>query len=228
MRYKAIFFDRDGTLTRNDPGWERFRDEKLSEWAGQPFTFSQEIFDRFFQQVWHGGYKFVPYRNVEQELLFFTQWYRDLFIELGITQNISERIEILVDHLWYLKKELFPETLKVLEYFQTHNYRLGVISDCPPSLELTLKTVNIHQYFTSFTASSLVGAGKPDPRIFQAAMEAQGVTASESLYVDDFSLEADGARGQGFTAFWIDRTGRNKGEWIIRNLSEIVDFVESL
>lgn len=131
-------------------------------------------------------------------------------------------------HLWYLKKELYYETIDVLEYFKSHGYKMGVISDSPPSLELTLKNAHIHHYFTSFTASSLVGASKPDPIIFNAALNAQGVTADESIYVDDFDVEADGAREQGFTSFLIDRTAKNKNQWTINNFKEIIDFVEAL
>jgi HAD superfamily hydrolase (TIGR01549 family) len=228
MKYKAIFFDRDGTLTRNAPDWERLRNEKISEWSGQPLVFSQELFDRIFQKVFKGGYSYVPYKNVEQELQFFTQWYKELFAELGITQNVSERVDYLMQHLWYLKKELHSETIEVLEYFKSKGYKMGVISDSPPSLEMTLKNANIHHYFTSFTASSLVGAGKPDPKIFNAALNSQRVTAAESIYVDDYDIEADGARAQGFTSFLIDRAAENKSEWTINNLKEIIDFVERL
>lgn len=226
MKYKAIFFDRDGTLTMNDPGWEQLRNEMLNKWSGQPFVFTQELFDRIFQKVMKGGYSFVPYKNVEQELQFFTQWYKELFLELKITENISERVDYLMQRLWYIKKVLYPETIEVLEYFKSKGYKMGVISDSPPSLEMTLKNINIHHYFTSFTASSLVGAGKPDSKIFNAALNSQGVTAYESIYVDDYDIEADGAREQGFTTFLIDRTGKNKGKWTINSLKEIIDFVE--
>jgi hypothetical protein len=33
MKYRAIFFDRDGTLTMNDRGWEHLRDEKLIDFT---------------------------------------------------------------------------------------------------------------------------------------------------------------------------------------------------
>ncbi len=227
MRYRAIFFDRDGTLTMNDRSWTQLRDQRLSEWSGRPFVFSQELFERHFYRVRHGGFPFAPYKNVEQELLFFAQWYRSLFAEMGITEKVEDRVDTLMQHLWYLKKELYPETIEVLEYFHSRGYKMGVISDCPPSLELTLQTAGIHQYFTSFTASSLVGAGKPDPIIFNAALSAQGVTARESLYVDDYDVEADGARAQGFTSLLIDRTGTVKREWTISSLREIVEFVEN-
>jgi HAD superfamily hydrolase (TIGR01509 family) len=228
MIYKAIFFDRDGTLTDNHPEGERLRDECLSEWSGKTFVYSYELFEKHFRKVMSGGYDFVPYKNVEQELEFFAQWYRSLFDEIGITEKVEERIDFLVEHLWYLKKKLYPETIEVLEYFKSKGFKMGVISDCTPSLEYTLKNCGIHKYFSSFTASSLVGAGKPDPKIFYAALKEQGVSATESLYVDDTKNEADGARELGFTSFWLDRSKVNKDKWTAHSLYDLVDFVERL
>jgi HAD superfamily hydrolase (TIGR01509 family) len=102
-----------------------------------------------------------------------------------------------------------------------------VISDTSPSLQLTLEAVGLAKYFTSFTASSLVGAQKPSPVIFNAALRTQNVTALESLYVDDYDVEADGAREQGFTSFLIDRDNQHTGKWVIRSLREMVEFVQS-
>jgi putative hydrolase of the HAD superfamily len=105
---------------------------------------------------------------------------------------------------------------------------MGVISDCPPSLEFTLKNVGIHHYFTSFSASSLDGAGKPSPIIFSDALSKQGVTAKECIFVDDTKNEADGAREQGFTSFYLDRTGESKDMWTINSLNDLIDYVENL
>lgn len=226
MKFKAIFFDRDGTLTFNDPEWEELRKNKLEEWSGKPFDTSYEFFMKIFQKVMSGGFHFAPYKSIEQEMLFFRQWFLFAFEDIGITEKVQERADFLTEHLWYLKKQLWPETIEVLEYFKGKGYKMGVISDSPPSLELTLQNCGIHKYFTSFTASSLVEAGKPNPIIFNAALKAQGVFAEESLYVDDYYVEADGAREQRFTSFLIDRSGENQSEWTITNLKQIIDFVE--
>lgn len=226
MKYKAIFFDRDGTITQNDPEWENLRKNKIEEWSGKQFDDSYDFFMRIYHKVMSGGFSFAPYKTVEQEMQFFNQWFIYLFNEIGITEKIQERADFLTEHLWYLKKQLFPETIEVLEYFKDRGYKMGVISDSPPSLELTLVNCGIHHYFSSFTASSLVGAGKPDPIIFKAALNAQGVCAKESIYVDDYIIEADGAREQGFTSFLIDRAGMNENDWTITNLKQIIDFVE--
>lgn len=227
MKYKAIFFDRDGTLVRGDPEWTRFRNQCLEQWSGREFDSSYDYFMRMFEKVRTGDFPFAPYKTVEQELDFFRQWYLYVFEDMGITEKTGERADMLVEKLWYLKKHPYPETVDVLEYFKGKGYRMGVISDCPPSLEMTLQNCGLHGYFTSFTASSLVGAGKPDPAIFNAALEAQGVAAEESLYVDDHPPEADGARELGFTSFLIDR-GQSQPDsaWTIRNLRELVNFVE--
>ncbi len=75
-------------------------------------------------------------------------------------------------------------------------------------------------------ASSLAGAGKPSPIIFNDALNAVGVTAEESIYVDDYKPEADGAREQGFTSFLIDRTNQSNGKRVIYTLRELIKFVQ--
>ena len=226
-RYKAVFFDRDGTLVRGDPEWTRFRDEHLEQWSGRKFDSSYDYFMKFFEKVERGGFPFAPYKTVDQEMDFFRQWYLYVFEDMGITEKTAERADMLVEKLWYLKKHPYPETVEVLEYFRGKGYKMGVISDSTPSLEMTLEACGLHRYFTSFTASSLVGAEKPDPAIFRAALEAQGVAAEESIYVDDYPPEAEGARKLGFASFLLDRQGIHPEDpFTISNLRGLVNFVE--
>lgn len=153
--------------------------------------------------------------------------FKHLLVEESVVEDIEERAETLFNELWCNgDRKLFSETIEVLEYFKRNGYKIGVISDTSPSLEFTLQQLGIAKYFTSFTASSLVGAGKPSPIIFNAALSAQGVTAEESLYVDDYKPEADGARQQGFTSFLIDRNQRYNDEWTINDLRQLIEYVE--
>ena len=231
MKYKAIFFDRDGTLTYNNPKKESYRDETISSWSGKPFVFSYEKMMKLFLLASEG--RSPLYKNLEDERSFFRRYYRWMLREEGVTENLEKRAETLFSALWCNNDRLlFPEVIDVLEYFHAGGYKLGVISDSSPSLEYTLQQLGIAKYFTSFTASSLVGAGKPSPVIFNAALNFQGVTARESLYIDDCRIEADGAREQGFTSFLIDRscgettTAAADDRWTIHNLTQLVEFVQ--
>ncbi|MGN0566994.1 MAG: HAD family hydrolase [Acutalibacteraceae bacterium] len=226
MKYKAIFFDRDGTLTYFDKNKEKWRDNIITEWSGKPFELPYEKIMKLFNMASDG--KKPWYKTLDDERdFFFKRYYKFLLIEEGVVEFVEERAEILFNELWCNgDRKLFPETIEVLEYFKNKGYKMGVISDTSPSLEFTLQQLGIAKYFTSFTASSLVGAGKPSPIIFNAALTAQGVTAEESIYVDDYKPEADGARLQGFTSFLIERSGNSDSKWRITNLIQLIEFVE--
>jgi putative hydrolase of the HAD superfamily len=224
-KYRAIFFDRDGTLTYFNPEKEAWCNEIIASWSGRPFDLPYDKMMKLFLLSAEGRKPW--YKNLNDERAFFRRFYRNLLTGEGVAESLEERAGLLLSELWCNHDRLlFPETLEVLEYFHSKGYRMGVISDTSPSLEYSLQQLGISKYFTSFTASSLVGAGKPSPIIFNAALNAQGVTAADSLYVDDYKPEADGAREQGFTSFLIDRSGKSKDKWTITNLKQLIESVE--
>ena len=227
MKYKAIFFDRDGTLTYYVQEKVNWRDRIIEEWSGKPFELPYEKMIMLFNKAKETRpYK---YKNLEDEKEFFQRYYKYLLIEEGVTEKVEARAKLLFDELWCNgDRTLYPETIEVLEYFKNKGFKIGVISDTSPSLQHSLEQLGIAKYFDSFIASSLVGAGKPSPIIFNAALDSVGVKVEESLYVDDYKPEADGAREQGFTSFLIDRNLKEKKEWEISSLKEIIDFVEML
>ena len=61
---------------------------------------------------------------------------------------------------------------------------------------------------------------------YNAALRSLNIEAAESIYVDDYDIEAQGARDLGFTSFHIDRSRDKKNEWMIQSLKEIIDYVE--
>ena len=85
--------------------------------------------------------------------------------------------------------------------------------------------MGLADYFSCFVCSDQVGVMKPEPLIYQTALLQLGVSAGESLYVDDYDVEADGARALGFTAFHICRDSEPKRDWDISSLTEMIDFL---
>lgn len=226
MKFKAIFFDRDNTLTYFNQEKVRWQNETVASWSGKPLELPYEKMMELFSQASEGRTPW--YRNLEDEREFFRRYYKYLLLGEGVTEDVDERAGLLFRELWCNNdRVLFPETVEVLAYFHKRGYRMGVISDTSPSLQYTLEQLGVAKYFSSFTASSLVGAGKPSPIIYNAALASLGVTAEESIYVDDYPPEADGARELGFTSFLIDRKGQYGGKWAIASLTELIRFVES-
>ena len=79
-------------------------------------------------------------------------------------------------------------------------------------------------------SSCLVGAEKPDPRIFQVALEKAGTRPEETMHVgDQYYADVTGARGVGIVPVLIDRldTFPDQNDCIrVRGLDEVVRYVD--
>ena len=83
-------------------------------------------------------------------------------------------------------------------------YRLGIVSNFYGNLEAVCDDCGVRELFGTIIDSACVGAEKPDPRIFGAALDALGVGPAEAVFVGD-SLPRDmaGARGVGMPHVWL-------------------------
>lgn len=93
---------------------------------------------------------------------------------------------------------LFPNTIDVLEYLAP-KYNLHIITNGFQEIQAKkLKGSNIDKYFDQVINSEMAGVKKPNPYIFELALEKANVTAKNSLMVGD-NLEADimGAKSVG-------------------------------
>jgi putative hydrolase of the HAD superfamily len=227
--YRAIFLDRDGVLCRNSVEKAIERDRAIGDIIGRiDFNMTPEMDSRVFWRVMEQpGIR--PVNTLAREEAFWRKWYQLILEDCGVGQNSEMLARRLHERFSpHEMMELYPETDKVLKALKVEGYRLGVISDTFPSLKASLEALGIACYFGSFTASSLVGAGKPDPRIFAAATRSLDVKPQDCILVDDHRKEADGAREQGFTAFRPNRERQQADfdSWTLGNLEHLLDFLK--
>ena len=95
----------------------------------------------------------------------------------------------------------YPDTAAVLDGLRGHGLKTAVVSNIAFDLRPAFTSVgDVDEFVLSFE----VGAVKPDPAIFQAALDRLGVTAEHALMVGD-SDEADGgARALGCAFALVD------------------------
>jgi len=74
-----------------------------------------------------------------------------------------------------------------------------------------MKASNLKQYFTTITNSEMVGVKKPNPKIFNFALDLANARAENSIMIGD-NLEADiqGAINVGIDAIHFDYSNTNK------------------
>jgi putative hydrolase of the HAD superfamily len=102
----------------------------------------------------------------------------------------------------------FPDAAPALADLRGLGVRLVCVSNWDISLSSVLDRVGLAGDLDGVVTSAAVGARKPDPRIFEAALELAGYAAGEALHVGDTPEEdIDGARAAGVRALLIDRDG---------------------
>jgi putative hydrolase of the HAD superfamily len=101
-------------------------------------------------------------------------------------------------HLWCSVQE---HTRDALSRLRTAGLRLGVVSNSDGRAEQALAAAGLREYFDVVIDSSIFGTEKPDPAIFQAALDALGVAPEDALYVGDlYEVDVVGARAAGMEA----------------------------
>ncbi len=107
------------------------------------------------------------------------------------------------------------------EVFFEHRMRVDLFADALPALarlasrypiiavsngNADIHRIGIGQHFAANVSAHVVGFGKPDARIFQAAAAAAGVAPDAVLHVgDDPALDVLGALNVGMQSVWVNR-----------------------
>jgi putative hydrolase of the HAD superfamily len=79
---------------------------------------------------------------------------------------------------------LYPEVPAVLDALHPL-CKLGIVSNFDRRLYPVLEHLGIRHYFQTIVVSSEIGADKPDPRIFAAALSTLSVNAAETIHAGD-------------------------------------------
>jgi putative hydrolase of the HAD superfamily len=112
-----------------------------------------------------------------------------------------------------------------LERLRAAGLKLGVVSNSDGRVDEALRAAALREYFDVVIDSALMGVEKPDPRIFQAALDALGVAAHEALYVGDlYHVDVLGARAAGMDAVLLGNTAPGD----CRHARSIEDLVDQL
>jgi HAD superfamily hydrolase (TIGR01509 family) len=81
------------------------------------------------------------------------------------------------------------------------HYRLALLSNTDPIHVRHLETTySFFNYFPTRIYSCAVGASKPNPLIYSAALRAVKVNAGEALYIDDIAAYVEAAKRLGMAA----------------------------
>jgi putative hydrolase of the HAD superfamily len=195
-RIRVILFDMYGTLV----------DIKTNEHRDDVFDSLSRFLE--YRRVFIPGWelKELYFDQINQQLANSRERHPEVDIARAIEHVLEERgrttnryLSMIVTQLYrslccdYLR--LYPDTFWTLNEFRKR-YRLGIISDaqrlfCKPEL----RTLRLENFFDVIVISSDFGFRKPDPRLFNIAMDLFDVRPSEAAYIgNSYQTDIIGAK----------------------------------
>ncbi|OXM15181.1 HAD family hydrolase [Paenibacillus herberti] len=224
MAIQAVLFDLDNTLVNRKKAFQNYAERFVDEFVLVVDSRNRVQVVEYIIQADRDGYR------KKREL------YEELLTEFTMKNPVTA--DTLVDY-WFA--EFFKHTvvmdgaLELLEQLRSKEIKLGLITNgSVHSQNSKIDQVQLRSYFDAVIVSDEVQLKKPDPKIFELALERLGVTAASSIYIGDHPRnDVTGAKSAGLGTIWL----RGAEEWdealekpnfMIRELNEIRKIVEEL
>lgn len=145
-------------------------------------------------------------RTIEAEHRMWIELARD-FLDIVLPRRRDLYLDLA--H-WFTEgwkhMKVFRDVRPTLRALVARGYTLGVVSNWEPSLAPTLGRLGLDRYFQAIVISAVEGFWKPDPRLFEVALERLEVSAGTALNVGDhLGRDVEGANAAGIQAVLLDR-----------------------
>ncbi len=137
---------------------------------------------------------------------FFQAWMKAAGIPQQEFADISARFRVLHAEacMWRIVR---PGTRgEALERLRSAGFKLGIVSNADGRVAADAERLGLAKFFDVIIDSQVVGVEKPNPKIFQLALDALEVPPAEAMYAGDiYAIDMLGARAAGIAGKLIDQ-----------------------
>lgn len=138
----------------------------------------------------------------------FVRFHNIVLSQAGVELPRDTVLEMLKRESQIAREEtyvLYDDVLPTLKALKERGLVLGLLTTIGKDMDI-YRNLGLEPYLEFVVSSKEVGATKPDPAIFLAALERAKVNASEAIYVgDQYETDVVGPRRVGIRPILIDR-----------------------
>ena len=210
---KAVFLDWFNTLAHYHPPREELQSQALRELginiSPQKIIPGLLLADRdYFEE--NATFP-IRKRSPEEQAKIYSRYQQTILTEAGV--NVGNDPDILGKIMKKTRElykgirfVLFDDVLSTLKVLKGQNLTLGLLTNLDTDMKPICRELGLEPYIDFIVTSGEVGADKPEPAIFLAALQKAKAEASEAIHVgDQYKLDAVGAMGVGIRPILIDR-----------------------
>ncbi|MEM8505753.1 MAG: HAD-IA family hydrolase [Cyanobacteria bacterium P01_D01_bin.1] len=209
---KVIYLDAFGTLfgVKGSVGGLYSQLARDAEVASDPQTVNQAFYQSFAAAERLAFPNADPAQIPELEYRWWKAIVSETFERVGVLNKFTDFEAFYAGLYSYFETsdpwQVYADTLPSLDRWQSMGIELGIISNFDSRLHRVLGVLGLDRYFQSVTISTEVGAAKPSPQIFRAALAKHSCMPQQAWHVGDSESEDyAGARAIGMRAVLVAR-----------------------
>ena len=226
---KNIFFDLDRTLWDFEKNSYLVLEEIFLEYnLKEKICVQKEVFINEYKKINETLWNQYRVGKIKKEYLRNSRFKQTL----ELFNYYDERLSIEISDYYVKecpkKKNLFPNTTKILDYLK-NKYNLHIITNGFEEVQIIkLKSSGLSDYFNQIITSEKIGVKKPDPKIFSFALTSAKANKENSIMIgDDLKVDILGAENFGIRAVYFNPNMNIHNEKIsfeIKNLDELISL----
>lgn len=230
---KSILFDSGRVLNMSSTGhW--FIPPKFFEYVNKEkfLSIEKEKINNAFSNAQKYLFNEKLIKDRKEELKHFTIFYK-LFSENLPELEIKNIEDLAKDIVYNTSKYVFYDDVKEVIPRLKNKYKMAVVSDAWPSLENVFIDADMKKYFEIIVISTQIGTLKPDPKMYETAIENLNVNNSEAIFIDDNINNCLGAKRLGIKSILMSRENydENKEKYkemlVVKDLYELEKLLQS-
>ena len=110
----------------------------------------------------------------------------------------------------YLRLDCYPEVPATLSTLRDRGCQVAILSNGTPAmLSAAVKNSGLEQSIERIFSVEQAGVFKPDPRVYQIAVDDLNVKPAEIVFLSSNAWDAAGASVFGFKVAWVNRFGQS-------------------
>jgi putative hydrolase of the HAD superfamily len=206
---KVISFDMDGTLIDpefTDWVWSYGIPVLYGEKKGLSFEEAKKVVEGEYRKVGEGA---IEWYDIKYWFGFFRlekDW-------KGLMRQFVDKITV------------YPDVNPILDHVKNRFPLILTTNAGKEFVEVEMEATGLERYFDHiFSATSDFGEVKKTASFYQRICQILGVDPKEMVHVGDhYQFDFLVPREVGIQAFYVDRTGAKKGDFILQDLRELED-----
>lgn len=209
--WRVVLFDLDGTLRYNVPSPNDVMLAQAVSLGVRDSAANRKRALRWAHFYWADSHTLAQdsRRFPKKDTDFWVHYTARQLVAFGCSRaqatQLAPKVQAFMSNEYLPEDRLYPGLHELLGSLREAGYLLGVLSNRSRPFHDYIEGKGLRPYFDLVLAAGEIGAWKPSPLIFRAAVERMGVASDEVVYVgDNYFADVLGAQRAGLFPLLVD------------------------